>query len=140
MTFKGRQHVRSGKPFAHGAFTLMEVMIAMAIFFTVVFAILNVVVQSLGAARSLQKRHADAGMLAAELSLTNCLEEGYDTGDFEDLFPDQHWAREVREIGSNGLWEVRFAVFEKMPNGKESVEEMTVWFAKPSCGGMGMRR
>jgi prepilin-type N-terminal cleavage/methylation domain-containing protein len=125
------------------AFTLIEVMIAMAVFFVVVFSILNVVVQSLGQARSLQKRHADPGMIAAMLTLTNCMEEASDSGDFADLgelYANQHWMWESAEVGSNMLWRVRIAVFEKLPNGREAVEEMEVEFAKPGCTGAGMRR
>lgn len=129
-------HVRAPR-----AFTLLEVMIAMAVFFIVVFAILGVVVQSLGAARSLQKRHADPSMVAAQLSLTNCLEEGSMTGDFEDLYPDQTWEYVVSPLGTNNmLWVVDFFVYEKMKSGKQSVETMQVLFARPACSGAGVRR
>ena len=47
------------------AFTLLEVIVACAIFFMVAFAVLGLVTRSLAAARSLQLRHPDAGMLAS---------------------------------------------------------------------------
>jgi hypothetical protein len=111
-------------------------MIAMAVFFIVVFAILNVVVQSLGAARALQKRHADAGMLAAQLSiaaLTNGIQEGYDSGDFGDIVPDTRWESETREVSSNGLYQVDFAVFENVGKGHEVAERMMILIHCPGC-------
>jgi hypothetical protein len=120
---------------ADGGFTLLEVMIAMAVFFIVVFAILGVVVQSLGAARALQNRHPDAGMLAAQLSLTNLLEEGYESGDFEEVFPNCRWERQITEVGSNGLFQVDFVVFERTKQGKENVEAMSILMYRPGSPG-----
>ena len=100
-------------------FTLLEVVIAIAIFFMVVFAVLGVMTQGLGAAKALQTRHADAGMLAAELSLTNKLEEGMDSGDFGDIYPGYTWTRDIHEVGSNGLFQVDFMVVQRI--GKREV-------------------
>ena len=58
----------------HAAFTLLEVIIALTIFFMAIFAILGSVSRSLGAARSLQQKFPDIGSLAADLMLTNKLE------------------------------------------------------------------
>src|SRR5256885_1098652 len=81
------------------AFTLLEVIIASAIFFMAAFAILQLVTTGIAQAKALQQREPDAGMLAATLSLTNQLEEGAESGDFEDLAPglyrDYRWARDV---------------------------------------------
>ena len=118
-----------------GGFTLLEVMIAMAVFFIVAFAILGMVVQSLAAARALQTRHADASMVAAELSLTNALEEGIESGDFGEIFPDQRWEREITEVGSNGLYQVDFVVYQRVPGGKEVAETMSVLMFKPGAPG-----
>lgn len=112
-------------------FTLLEVMIAMFVFFIVVFAVLGMVVQSLGAARALQVQHPDAGMLAASLSLSNFLEEGHESGDFEDVFPGYGWEREIIEVGSNGLFQVNFFVFTKDARGKTVGENMSVLMFKP---------
>jgi hypothetical protein len=121
------------------AFTLVEVMIAMFVFFVVAFSIMGVVIQSLGAARSLQVRHPDAGMLAAELSLTNMLEEGFESGDFGDIYPRARWQREITEAGSNGFFRVDFAVYEKTPQGKENVETMSIFMHRPASPKRGMR-
>jgi prepilin-type N-terminal cleavage/methylation domain-containing protein len=139
---------RSTLVFRQHAFTLLEVMIAMAVFFIVVFAILNVVVQSLGAARALQKRHADCSIVAAVLTLTNCLDECSASGTFADIFPDldnvypdQSWEYVVTPWGTNeNLWIVDIAVIEKMRSGKPSVETMQILLQRPKCSGVGVRR
>ena len=120
---------RSAHPLA--GFSLLEVMIAMAVFFIVVFAVLGMVVQSLGAARALQRQHADCGMVASMLSLSNTLEEGFDSGDFENLVADYRWERTITEVGSNGFFQVDIAVFQKNPRGKEVSETMSVLMYKP---------
>src|SRR5882672_675103 len=76
-------------------FSLLEVVIAMFVFSLVVLAVLGMVVQSLGAARALQTQQADCGMVASMLSLSNTLEEGFDSGDFENLVPDYRWERQI---------------------------------------------
>src|SRR5689334_18596540 len=70
------------------AFTLLEVMIAMGIFFMAVFTILALVSSSLRNARALQETEVDPSMLAAQLSLTNRLVEGEQSGDFGDFYRD----------------------------------------------------
>src|SRR5262245_19664776 len=93
-------------------FTLLEVIVACAIFFMVAFAVLELVTRGLAAAKALQQREPDAGLLAAALSLTNKLEEGTMSGTFEDiapgLYPGYSWARDAYEVGSNGLFQVDF--------------------------------
>jgi len=92
------------------AFTLLEVMIALAIFFMAVFAILQSVSQSLGAARSLQQKWPDPRALLAELSLTNKLEEGTVEGDFGDLHPDFTWTRDIYLVRTNGLFQIDYTI------------------------------
>ena len=94
----------------NGAFTLLEVMIALALFFMAVFSILALVSNGLRNARALQQTTVDVGMLAAELSLTNKLTEGTDAGDFGDLYPDYKWTQEITEVGTNGLFAVKFTI------------------------------
>lgn len=119
----GRRAFRAG-------FTLLEVVIAIAIFFMVVFAVLGLMTQGLGAAKALQTRHADAGMLAAELSLTNKLEEGTFSGDFGDIYPGYTYVREIREVGSNGLFQVDFLVIQKVGR-KEVPTTMSIFMFRP---------
>ena len=123
---------RSHQPFA--GFTLLEVMIAMAVFFIVVFAVLGMVVQSLGAARALQRPQPDFSILASALTLSNVLEEGFDSGDFEDLGPefrDWQWERQIMEVGSNGLFQVDFLISRRDGGSKQVGESMSVLMYKP---------
>jgi hypothetical protein len=123
------------------AFTLLEVMIAMALFFMSVFAILGVVSQGLGAARSLQSEMPDAGSLAAELLLADRLEEGWEEGDFGDLYPDYLWRREIVEVATNGLFRVDFTI-AGVHGGKmvESRTSMLLWRPGSSSVVRGVRR
>jgi len=108
-------------------FSLLEVLIAMAVFFVVVFAILGMVVQSVGAARALQRQQADCGMVASMFSLSNTLEEGSYSGDFEGLVPDYNWNAEIFEAGSNGFFQIDISVHRKNASGKEVGETMSMW-------------
>ena len=94
-------------------FSLLEVMIAMAVFFIVVFAILGVVVQSLGAARALQQQHADCGMAAQMWWGSNTVEPGFYSGDFEGLVPGYTWEADIPPdlpMHSNGLYLINLRV------------------------------
>jgi hypothetical protein len=91
-------------------FTLIEVLIAVAIFFMAMFAILGVLSQSLRAAASLRKNGPTVGMIAAEMSLTNRLETGADSGDFGEFYPGYQWTRETLPYGSNGLFQIDIVV------------------------------
>jgi hypothetical protein len=116
---------------------LLEVMIATAIFFTATFAILGVVATTLRNARALQKIEVDAGMLAAQLSLTNRLYEGSESGDFGDLYPDYTWDQENTLI-TNGLWRVDFVVHRRV--GRQPVDtamSILVFSPDSQAGGFG---
>ena len=125
------------------AFTLIEVMIAMFIFAIVAFAVLELMVVSLGAARALQMPEADAGMVAAELSLSNNLVEETVSGDF-DLFPNYSWERDVSEINTNGLYQVDITVVHKLPRRGATETKMSVLMFRTPTGpagfGAGRRR
>jgi type II secretory pathway pseudopilin PulG len=96
------------------AFTLLEVMIATAIFFAAVFSILALVGQCLRSARGLHKNAPTAGMVAAEqISMTNKVEEGIQSGDFGDLYPDWEWETSTVFFASNGMYQVDIAVLHK---------------------------
>jgi hypothetical protein len=96
------------------AFSLLEVMIAMALFFMAVFAILSLTSQSLSAARHLQISHVDIGGLAGMISLTNRVEEGplpqEIIAQFEQLNPGYSCVGNILEASSNGLFRVDFEV------------------------------
>lgn len=101
-----------GRGRSQGAFTLLEVMIAIGIFFIAIFGILEVISQGLKSAQKLRQHGPTAGMLASEFSLTNRLEQESQSGDFE-LYPDYTWTRDVSLAGSNGFFRVDFAIFHR---------------------------
>jgi len=92
------------------AFSLLEVMIAIGIFFMASFAIISLVTNSLANARRLQRPMVDAGMLAGELSLTNQLVEGSYSGDFGELYPNYTWNSEIIEEQTNKLFRVDYVI------------------------------
>lgn len=97
------------------AFTLLEVLIAMAIFFVAILAILELTVQSVGSARYLQTAHLDISSLASMMSLTNRVEEGEVPREIIDLFQNanpEYGARgNIFEVSSNGLFQVDFEIY-----------------------------
>ena len=97
-------------PGSSRAFSLLEVMIAVSIFFMAVFAILGLMSRSLAQARSLQPLQVDANMVAAELSLTNRLEEGPIPPEiiqrFEHMYPGYTCGGTITEAKTNGYFEI----------------------------------
>ena len=131
-----RSHSQAG-------FSLLEVMIAMGIFFVSIFAILQLTSQNLEAARRLQRIDVDITTLAAQLSLTNRLEEGFESGDFGELFPDHLWSRTITEVSSNGLFRVDFTAYEPTRNRKAPLTErhLTILLYRPDSNlRLGIRR
>jgi len=111
-----------------GAFSLMEVMIAIAIFFMSTFVILSLVSSSLENARRLQRPMVDAAMIASELSLTNQLVEESQSGDFGDAYPGYTWTADINEVMTNKLFQVDYQVFNDR---KALVQKMSVLFFRP---------
>jgi len=105
----------SGGRYALSAFTLLEVMIAMALFFMAIFAILDLTSRSLAAARGLQRANIDVTSMATGLMLTNRIEEGTLPAEiaaqFEDLNPGYTCTGNIYEVSSNGLFQVDFEVY-----------------------------
>jgi len=123
-----------------GGFTLLEVMIAMFVFFIVVFAVLGMVVQSLGAARALQRPQPDFSILASALTLSNCLDIRCESGDFGELgdeYRDYQWERcaEPYPPGSTNedLKIVRFVITRSGVRGSSVAEEMEILMYRKSC-------
>src|SRR5690348_13875257 len=82
---------------ARRAFSLVEVMIAIAIFCMSTFVILALVSSALSNARRLQRPMVDAAMIASELSLTNKLVEEFQSGDFGKAYPGYSWSANITE-------------------------------------------
>lgn len=114
----------------HQAFSLLEVMIAIGIFFMATFAILALVTNSLSNARRLQRPQVSAGMLAGELALTNQLVEGNFSGDFGELHPDYTWESVVTEEQTNKLFRVDYIV-QSREGGKPVTSKMTILLFRP---------
>ncbi len=118
------------------AFSLLEVMIACGIFFMAVFAILAMVSSVLRNARSLRRTELDAGMVAAQVTRTNRLTEGSESGDFGNLYPDYSWQTETYEVQTNGLWEVDIVVRRR--GLQQPVDSMSILLYSPdSTAGFG---
>jgi len=115
---------------AHQAFTLIEVMIAIAIFFMCMFAILGVFGSSLHAALLLRRDGPTPGMIASELSLSNELDEGTLSGNFGDTYPNYNWTADVINAATNGLYRVNITITS--PRG-EVDSTMSVLFYRPEA-------
>jgi hypothetical protein len=111
------------------AFSLLEVMIAIGIFFMCVFVILSLVSSSLKNARRLERPMVDAAMLASELSLTNQIVETSQSGDFGKLYPGYTWTADISEVLTNRLFQVDYVV--ERNDTKEAVQKMSVLFYRP---------
>lgn len=132
------------------AFTLLEVILACTIFFIFAFSVLEMTTRSLKAARAIQEREPDVGLIAAMLSLTNKFEEGSMSGDFEDLYPGLftgwHWNVEVLEVSSNGLFQADIVVHRDSKRGPAFTALKTLFYRPESPpgsatgGGMGGAR
>jgi hypothetical protein len=108
------------------------VMIACGIFFVAIFTILALVSNTLRNARGLRRVELDAGMVAAQLAMTNRLSEGVESGDFGDLYPDYTWQREIRphEVFTNGLVVVDIVVYRR--GQREPADALSIWVFDPN--------
>ena len=120
------------------AFTLVEVMVALLIFFMAVFTILGLISNSLRNARALQRKQVDCGQVAAQVSYhyanTNQIPEGMDSGDFGDMFPDHEWTTDTYEVATNGLYQVDMIVQRRAGGAVESKLSILV-FPQNARGG-----
>ena len=125
---------RAGFSRPDGAFSLLEVMIAIMIFCMATFAILCLVSSSLENTRRLQRPMVNAGMVASELSLTNKLVEGNDSGDLGDLLGEAYqgynWTSAVDEVESNNLFRVDLILQSPAP-GNPVVSQMSILLYRP---------
>ncbi len=127
------------------AFSLLEVMIALAVFFIATFSILELVSRNLKMARAVQQTFIDPGILASELSITNALEEGSESGDFGTLYPNATWTRDTVLASTNGLYQVDFMVFETTSSGSVRTNGLSILLYRPQSttaagGGSTLRR
>jgi Tfp pilus assembly protein PilV len=120
---------------ARQAFSLLEVMVALGIFFICVFSILALVSRGLQQARALQPMQMDAKTAIAMLSLTNRLEEGplppEIVAQFEIAHPNSTIAAEIYEVGTNGLFRVDFTVGSAGGNKRAVTADSTILLWRP---------
>lgn len=118
------------------AFTLLEVLIALSIFFVAVFAILNLITTNLSIARGLSMGEVEVGSVAAEIAQTNSLEEGSISGDFGDAYPGAFWNADIALVltnqgamatgrGGPGLYKVDITV-DWPRNGASKQKQVTI--------------
>jgi Tfp pilus assembly protein PilV len=112
------------------AFSLLEVMIAIGIFFMCVFVILALVSSVLQNARRLQRPMVDAGMIASELSATNQLVEAKQSGDFGKAYPGYTWTANITETQTNKLFQVDYVV-QADDREKTVVQKMSILLFRP---------
>jgi hypothetical protein len=118
-------------PRSRNAFTLIEVMIAIAIFFMCMFAILGVFGAGLHSALLLRRDGPTPGMIASELSLSNQLDEGMLSGTFGDVYPNYKWTADVINAATNGLFRLNISVIS--PRGDVD-SAMSILLYRPDTG------
>jgi Tfp pilus assembly protein PilV len=116
------------------AFSLLEVMIAIGIFFMAAFSILGLVSSSLENARRLQRPTVNASPVAGYLLMTNILVENVyqvDLGDFLGrAYRGYRVTYDVRECETNKFFNVDFVVQSPDP-GRPVISKMTAKYFKP---------
>jgi Tfp pilus assembly protein PilV len=127
---------------ARVAFSLLEVMIAVSLFFMATFSILALVSRSVAQARALQPIQIDPSAVASELSLTNRLEEGpippeYITS-FEHMYPGYTCTGFITEIATNGLFKVDLKVGGVSSSGRAVVSDSSIILFRPMSAPKGM--
>ena len=117
------------------AFTLIEVMFAIAVFCTAMFTILALVANSLAGARNLQRPMVDAGEIASILSQTNLVEGTYHENLGEilgDSYNRYDCTYVVEEVQSNKLFQVDFLIQDSQSDSGNPVSKMSVLLYSPS--------
>ncbi|HEV2455519.1 MAG TPA: prepilin-type N-terminal cleavage/methylation domain-containing protein [Verrucomicrobiae bacterium] len=117
------------------AFTLMEVMIAIAVFCIGVFAILGLVASVMRGARLLDKPMVDAGVVASQIAGTNSIVEiQAASGDLSDFLGDNYkgyeYLYEIVEVQSNHLYKSEILLTSDAP-GKPVISKMDILLFRP---------
>jgi hypothetical protein len=117
-------------------FTLLEVMIAIGIFFIGSFAILGLISSSLSNVRRLERPVVDASPVLAWFAATNKLVEGTYNGNLGDSemlgkgYGEYNWTADVEEVRSNHLYSVECVILPA--NGPRNiVSDMTTLLYRP---------
>ena len=129
------------------AFTLAEVMIAVAIFVVAIFAILQLVSQGLELVRVMQQQRPDIGALAAKTlvelpepdgtlatGLTEPMDEdfGGNGGGEYTLYPNARWQRDIMSLdATNGLYQAKITVNEQDGDGETTEYQIRFLMFRP---------
>ena len=124
------------------AFSLLEVMIAIGIFFSAVFVILQVTSQQLRIARSIQTLDVDTSSLPSLIVMTNLLEAGRLPQEIKAVFEESHPGYTcdgmIYEFATNGLYKVDYAIYwERGGRIQEARNSMLMW--RPNANARGRR-
>jgi hypothetical protein len=132
MTFRLQHRSRPARQTS--AFTLLEVIVACSLFFMVAFAVLEIITVGLVAARKLQRTEPHFEFLISPHVLTNILNEGNYSGDFQEIMPDLYpgfsWEYQIEEVGSNGFFRVDYAIIDATSGSQPRT--LTTFFHKPA--------
>jgi hypothetical protein len=138
-----------GEAAGRGAFSLLEVMVAIGIFFVGSFAILSLISASLANVARLQRPSVDASPVLARYAATNSLVEGTYQGSLGDPellgkdYRDFNYVVDIEEIASNHLYSVRCVILPAAGR-KNPVSDMTTVLYRPQSppgsldGGIGL--
>jgi len=131
-----------------GAFTLLEVMVACAIFFMVAFALLELVARGLVGVRALQEREPDPGIVLAMYSTNKAWETMHINGNYEDIAPGMYpgytfelFADPYMETNEH-LYVVQVMSYGSKKSGRGPLTASTMFFSpnsKPITGLGGVR-
>ena len=127
------------------SFSLLEVVIAVAIFFTAIFAITQLVSSNLSLVRSLQAKRPDLGTLAGKCLMdTNWVEGreapydedfGFNDGGAAALYPESGWERDWMLVATNvsltnGLYRADIRLSETLAQ-QEAITIMSILMYRP---------
>ena len=126
------------------AFTILEVMVACTIFFMVAFAILELVTRSLAAAKAIQQREPDPGIILAMYSTNRAWEEMSISGNYEDIapgmYPGYRWELFAHPVGTNDhLYEVNVISYSERKRAQGPMVVTGLFFSPNSKPGSASR-
>jgi len=126
-------------------FSLLEVMVASAVFFMVAFAILEMVTRALVGVRALQQREPDPGIILAMYSTNKAWEETTISGSYDEIapgmYPGYRWelvARRYMETNDH-LFDVGVVSYSDRKSGRGPAVASTLFFSPNSKPASGLR-
>ena len=127
------------------SFSLLEVVIAVAIFFTAIFAIMQLVTQNLSLVHSLQAKRPDLGTLAGKCLMDTNWVDGraapydedfrFNDGGPAALYPEAGWERDWMLVATNvsltnGLYRADIRLSETLAQ-QEAITIMSILMYRP---------